>query len=66
MVTRASSGRKPRAGNSAYHDLNGSYLEAVDAADGRRSDCYKTRGFLLGVVYQEAIFMMTVMNKKWH
>ena len=32
MVTRANSGRNPLSTNSAYHDLNGSHLEAVSAA----------------------------------
>jgi hypothetical protein len=31
-VTRANSGRSPRANNSTYQDLNGSHLEAVNAA----------------------------------
>lgn len=32
IVTRASSGRSPRASNSAYHVLKGSHREAVSAA----------------------------------
>ncbi|MDQ3650416.1 MAG: hypothetical protein M3458_09135 [Acidobacteriota bacterium] len=32
IVTRANSGRSPLANNPAYHDLNGSYREAVNAA----------------------------------